>query len=61
VVGFEDAEIARQADPPLTTVYQPVEEMGRQMAHLLMALIRRDEMEEPYVLLNTHLVQRASA
>lgn len=61
VVGFEDAEIARQADPPLTTVYQPVEEMGRQMAHLLMSLIRRDELEEPYVLLNTHMVQRASA
>jgi DNA-binding LacI/PurR family transcriptional regulator len=61
VVGFEDAEIARQADPPLTTVYQPVEDMGKQMAHLLMSLIRRDELEEPYVLLNTHMVQRASA
>jgi DNA-binding LacI/PurR family transcriptional regulator len=61
VVGFEDAEIARQADPPLTTVYQPVEEMGRKMAHLLMSLIRRDVLEEPYVLLNTHMVQRASA
>jgi DNA-binding LacI/PurR family transcriptional regulator len=61
VVGFEDAEIARQADPPLTTVYQPVEEMGQQMAHLLMSLIRRDDLEEPYVLLNTHMVQRASA
>lgn len=61
VVGFEDSEIARQADPPLTTVYQPVEEMGRQMARLLMSLIRREELEEPYVLLNTHMVERASA
>lgn len=61
VVGFEDAEIARQADPPLTTVYQPVEEMGRQMALLLMSLIRRDELEKPYVLLDTHMVERASA
>ncbi|WFE27589.1 LacI family DNA-binding transcriptional regulator [Solwaraspora sp. WMMD791] len=61
VVGFEDAPIARQSDPPLTTVYQPVEEMGRQMARLLLSRIRRDELQVPYVLLETHLVPRASA
>lgn len=61
LVGFEDAPIAQQADPPLTTVFQPMEEMGRQMARLLIARIRRDEPEIPYVLLDTHLVHRASA
>ncbi|SDY45450.1 transcriptional regulator, LacI family [Micromonospora pattaloongensis] len=61
VVGFEDASIARQADPPLTTVFQPVEEMGRQMARLLVSRIRREELAAPYVLLDTHLVPRASA
>ncbi|MDP9796890.1 DNA-binding LacI/PurR family transcriptional regulator [Catenuloplanes nepalensis] len=61
VVGFEDSPIARQADPPLTTVYQPVEEMGRQMARLLVARIRHEPMERPYVLLDTHMVPRASA
>ncbi|MDG4766960.1 LacI family DNA-binding transcriptional regulator [Solwaraspora sp. WMMD406] len=61
VVGFEDAPIARQSDPPLTTVYQPVEEMGRQMARLLLSRIRRDELPVPYVLLQTHMVPRASA
>ncbi|HEX5543084.1 MAG TPA: LacI family DNA-binding transcriptional regulator [Micromonospora sp.] len=61
VVGFEDAPVARQADPPLTTVHQPVEEMGRQMARLLVARIRGEEPPEPYVLLDTHLVPRASA
>ncbi|MFI6762247.1 LacI family DNA-binding transcriptional regulator [Micromonospora sp. NPDC050417] len=61
VVGFEDAPIARQADPPLTTVHQPVEEMGRQMARLLMSRIRREDLQTPYVLLDTHLVHRASA
>ncbi|MEW2592812.1 substrate-binding domain-containing protein, partial [Micromonospora aurantiaca] len=30
----------RQAEPPLTTVFQPVEEMGRQMARLLVSRIR---------------------
>src|SRR5947207_2265122 len=35
VVGFEDSELARRTDPPLTTVFQPVEQMGREMARLL--------------------------
>jgi DNA-binding LacI/PurR family transcriptional regulator len=61
VVGFDDAPIARQADPPLTTVFQPVEEMGRQMARLLVSRIRREELARPYVLLDTHMVERDSA
>jgi DNA-binding LacI/PurR family transcriptional regulator len=61
VVGFEDAPLARQCDPPLTTVYQPVEEMGRRMAGLLIAAISGDECAESPVLLDTHLVVRASA
>ena len=32
VVGFEDSVLARQTEPPLTTVHQPVEAMGREMA-----------------------------
>ncbi|MEV4813230.1 LacI family DNA-binding transcriptional regulator [Micromonospora avicenniae] len=61
VVGFDDAPIARQADPPLTTVFQPVEEMGRQMARLLVARIRGDDLPAPHVLLDTHLIHRTSA
>jgi DNA-binding LacI/PurR family transcriptional regulator len=61
VVGFEDSAIARQTDPPLTTVHQPVEEMGREMARLLVSRIRGDEQERPYALLSTHLVIRQSA
>lgn len=61
VVGFEDSAVARQTDPPLTTVHQPVEEMGRQMARLLVATIRDEPADPPYVLLDTHLVRRASA
>jgi len=61
VVGFEDSAVARQTDPPLTTVHQPVEEMGRQMARLLVSRIRGEEVPRPYVLLETHLVVRQSA
>ncbi|ASW54225.1 LacI family DNA-binding transcriptional regulator [Plantactinospora sp. KBS50] len=60
LVGFEDSPIARQADPPLTTVFQPVEEMGRRMARLLVSRIRGEDLEAPYVLLDTHVVPRAS-
>jgi DNA-binding LacI/PurR family transcriptional regulator len=60
VVGFEDSAIARQTAPPLTTVHQPVEEMGRQMARLLVARIRGERPDPPYVLLETHLVVRQS-
>ncbi|HET6215289.1 MAG TPA: LacI family DNA-binding transcriptional regulator [Micromonosporaceae bacterium] len=61
VVGFEDSAVAMQTDPLLTTVHQPVEEMGRQMARLLVATIRGEPADPPYVLLDTHLVPRASA
>jgi DNA-binding LacI/PurR family transcriptional regulator len=61
LVGFEDAPVARLTQPPLTTVHQPVEEMGRRMAELLIALVRRQPVEDSHVLLDTHLVRRASA
>ncbi|MFJ6197016.1 LacI family DNA-binding transcriptional regulator [Micromonospora sp. NPDC092111] len=61
MIGFDDAPIAQQADPPLTTIFQPVEEMGRQMARLLVARIRGDEIPTPHILLETELIERASA
>ncbi|MDC7339698.1 LacI family DNA-binding transcriptional regulator [Streptomyces lydicus] len=39
VVGYDDLEPAAWADPPLTTVRQDVEEMGRLMARLLLRLL----------------------
>jgi DNA-binding LacI/PurR family transcriptional regulator len=61
LIGFEDAPVATQTDPPLTTVHQPVEEMGRRMAELLATVIRREPVADSHVLLDTHLVRRASA
>ncbi|MCQ9130737.1 MULTISPECIES: LacI family DNA-binding transcriptional regulator [Streptomyces] len=65
VVGFDDMlPVAEQSDPPLTTVRQDIEEMGRIMARLLLRrLDRRGGGEEPggAVVLPTTLVRRASA
>ena len=59
VVGFEDSVVARQTEPPLTTVHQPVEEMGREMARLLLDIMRGEGRHS--VILDTHLARRASA
>jgi LacI family transcriptional regulator len=40
LVGFDDLAIARFALPPLTTVRQPVYEMGRQAALAVLGLLR---------------------
>lgn len=39
LVGFDDSAVARHMDPPLTTVRQPIEEMGREMARVLLELL----------------------
>jgi DNA-binding LacI/PurR family transcriptional regulator len=61
VVGFEDSALARQTEPALTTIHQPVESMGREMARLLVAHIGGDEVPAPLVVLDTHLVIRDSS
>lgn len=68
VIGFDDMlPIAEQADPPLTTVRQDIEEMGRLMARLLIRGLEgrvapEDTAPEASgVVLPTTLVRRASA
>ncbi|MEU1149589.1 LacI family DNA-binding transcriptional regulator [Streptomyces sp. NPDC005863] len=39
LVGFDDSAIARHMDPPLTSVRQPITEMGRTMTEVLLAEI----------------------
>ncbi|MGW7409484.1 LacI family DNA-binding transcriptional regulator [Streptomyces sp. NPDC054833] len=61
VIGFDDFPLAQRTRPRLTTVRQPLEEMGRAMIRLLM-----EEMEEPsvawrHVILRTELVVRESS
>ncbi|MET9443840.1 LacI family DNA-binding transcriptional regulator [Streptomyces sp. NPDC006610] len=68
VIGFDDmVTVAEQTDPPLTTVRQDIEEMGRLMARLLLRRLARQSPAEPPepagtgVVLPTTLVQRSSA
>ena len=59
VVGFDDAPVCRHTDPELTTVAQPVEEMGAVMAGLLIDRIAGLDVPGRTVL-PTRLVVRAS-
>lgn len=61
LVGFDDSSIARQMDPPLTTVRQPIEEMGRAMARVLLDEIEQRSADQPHVVLPTELVRRGSS
>ena len=61
VVGFEDAPIARSAHPPLTTVHQSPEQMGREMVAMLLQRMTSTEQDSAGRMLPTHLVIRASS
>ncbi|WP_249227797.1 LacI family DNA-binding transcriptional regulator [Kutzneria sp. CA-103260] len=61
VVGFDDLPIGRRTDPPLTTVRQPIEEMGARMTRDLLGLIVGGRTGRRGVVLDTELVLRASA
>lgn len=61
VIGFDDSALAAHTEPPLSTVHQPVEAMGREMTRLLVARIRGEEPEPPTTILPTRLVVRESA
>ncbi|HEX6971868.1 MAG TPA: LacI family DNA-binding transcriptional regulator [Limnochordia bacterium] len=60
VIGFDDIEQASYARPALTTVRQPVEEVGRAAARRLIDRIRGRECQERDIVLQTELVIRAS-
>ncbi|MFC4425209.1 LacI family DNA-binding transcriptional regulator [Deinococcus navajonensis] len=60
VVGFDDIHAASVTDPPLTTVRQPLEQMGAAAATLLIDLIRGVPVVEPHVIFPAQLVVRGS-
>ncbi|MFD9036436.1 LacI family DNA-binding transcriptional regulator [Streptomyces sp. NPDC059567] len=61
LVGFDDMlQVAEATDPPLTTVRQDIEGMGRLMVRLLMRTLDGAGVAEP-VITPTELVRRASA
>jgi LacI family transcriptional regulator len=60
VVGFDDTFEAAIVTPPLTTVRQPLAEMGRMAVALLVRLLQNQRIEALHVELETRLVVRES-
>jgi LacI family transcriptional regulator, galactose operon repressor len=60
VVGFDDLPVARWASPPLTTVRQPLAEMGNAAAQMLGELIAGAPLRANRVELSTELIVRES-
>lgn len=61
VIGFDGSPGGRHSDPPLTSVFQPAEEMGREMTRLLLAQLAGDHSTEGPVIVETSLQIRGSA
>ncbi|MEU4520275.1 LacI family DNA-binding transcriptional regulator [Amycolatopsis sp. NPDC024027] len=60
VVGFDNVPESALCSPPLTTVDQPIREMGHRAIRMLIALINGDDVERTHVTLDTGLVVRRS-
>ena len=58
LVGFDDQSGASFTNPPLTTVHQPMQEMGRAAAQGVLRMLRGEPLELP--VFATRLVVRAS-
>ena len=61
VVGYDDSLIASSTEPPLSSVRQPTEDMGREMARLLLATVASTSRPARRVILDTQLVIRQSS
>ncbi|HHW15118.1 MAG TPA: LacI family transcriptional regulator [Firmicutes bacterium] len=60
VVGFDDIAAAALAEPPLTTVRQPVQQVGATAAEMLIRLIQGHRLARNQVVLPVELVVRSS-
>jgi LacI family transcriptional regulator len=58
VVGFDNIPESALAHPPLTTVQQPMRQLGHDAIAMLVALIAGEELADLHVILETTLVRR---
>jgi LacI family repressor for deo operon, udp, cdd, tsx, nupC, and nupG len=61
LVGYDDTPPASYSYPPLTTVHQPMQEVGTVAVQLLLQMIEDPDVERRETLLKPYLVHRATA
>jgi DNA-binding LacI/PurR family transcriptional regulator len=60
IVGYDDIPMAAYSHPPLTTIHQPMREVGEIATRKLIELIDDPDAEREEILLKTELVRRGS-
>lgn len=60
VVGCDNVQFCEMVDPPLTTVAQPTDEIGRRAAEVMVDLLAGGRAEKKDMWLEAHVVQRGS-
>lgn len=61
VGGFDDIALARSSHPPLTTLRQPVIELGRHLVEILLALVLEKPIDCTQILIEPELIIRDSS
>ncbi len=60
VAGFDDIPMSEASHPPLTTVHQPIYEIGQMLTEMLIKIIRNQPLESQQILLRPQLIIRQS-
>jgi LacI family transcriptional regulator len=60
IVGYDDIPEAEFSDPPLTTIRQPMREVGKAAARLLVEMVENSDARPTQILYETELVIRSS-
>ncbi len=60
VIGFDNIYLSTISDPPITTIEQPMSELGRKAFELLLERIRNPKSVTRHIILDTELIVRKS-
>jgi len=61
ITGFDDIPLAEYSHPPLTTVHQPIYQIGGMVCEMLIKIILGQELEQKHILLKPSLIIRESS
>jgi LacI family transcriptional regulator len=60
ITGFDDIVLAEHSHPSLTTVHQPIEQIGEMVCDMLVKIVHKEPLEEKQIILKPDLVVRQS-
>jgi len=60
VTGFDDIPMAEHSHPPLTTVHQPIYQIGKMVCGMLIQILRGEDLLSRHVMLEPRLIVRHS-